>query len=70
VNHEWETPGWRLEALKELVIVLKQDLIESGFTDAYAFFGSDIPDGYIRRLMNWGARRMMLSCLHFLKDEV
>lgn len=70
MDRDYESPAWRMEALKILIREVKSDLIALGYTDAYAFFGEDVPRSYLRRLMNLGARKMIVTCLHFLKDEI
>lgn len=69
-DHEYETPAWRMEALKMLIKELRTDLLSSGYTDAYCFVASDVPKSYVRRLMQLGARKMVVTCLHFLKGEI
>jgi hypothetical protein len=69
-DHDWETPAWRLESLRQLLKVVKDDLVTLGYSDAYCFVADDVPSSYVKRLMRLGARKMMAVCLHFLEDEV
>lgn len=70
MDHSFETPAWRLEALKQLIQTVKADLIGLGYTDAYAFIGPDIPQSYVRRLMNMGCRKMIYTCLRVMKGDL
>ena len=70
IDHEWESPAWRLVALKELVEATKPKMEAQGFTDAYAFLGPDVPKSYLRRLMALGCRLMDWKCVHMLRGEV
>ena len=70
LDHEWESPATRLAAVKALVEATKPRLIADGYSDAYAFLGPDIPKSYLRRLMELGARKMIWTCVHFLRGEM
>jgi hypothetical protein len=66
----FETPAWRMIALELLIAELKKDVFALGYNDGYCFIADDVPKSYIRRLMNLGARKMVVTCLHFLKGEI
>ena len=70
LDHDWESPAWRLLALKELVKEMHNQLVAQGFDDAYAFVGPDVPKSYVRRLMDMGCRLMDWTCIHILRGEV
>lgn len=51
LDHEWETPAMRWEAIRVGVQEVRRRLTGRGFRAAYAYFGEGVPDGYVRRLV-------------------
>ena len=57
VDPSWESPGWRLAAIKALIEDMHRILPEEGFTDTY-MFEDELEKAWVRRLVSMGCRKM------------
>lgn len=58
VDPKWETPAWRLEAIRELIADMHRVLVTEGFTDTY-IFEDEQDKAWVRRLWKMGCRKML-----------
>lgn len=54
VDHEFDTPAYRLLGLAELIEAAKPVMTQLGYEDAVGTIGPDVPKSYLRRLARFG----------------
>ena len=54
IDHDFDSPGYRLLALGELIEESKPRMIALGYEDVIATIGPDVPRGYLKRLKRFG----------------
>jgi hypothetical protein len=65
IDHAWETPAMRWAMIERAYLEIRKRLKEKGYTMAYCFFADGVPNGYIRRLVDLGAERVIERCIRF-----
>lgn len=51
LDHEWETPGMRLEALKQLHVAVQRQLSQLGIVEVHAFVPPTVPKSFGKKLV-------------------
>lgn len=59
VDPTWETPRWRLEALKFIHEEMRVELKEKGITDVHCWIPPEIERAYSRRLLALGWQKQL-----------
>ena len=54
IDHEFDVPHFRLQALSELIDAAKPRLAGMGYTEAVGTVGPDVPRRYLKRLKDFG----------------
>lgn len=58
-NAEWRTPAWRMEALRQLHLVCKEDCLKKGVTDTACWMPPQIEKRFGRRLLKLGWQKQL-----------
>jgi hypothetical protein len=54
IDHEFDTPGFRLVCLRELIEAAKPVMVNLGYDDVFGTVAPDVPHGYLKRLKAFG----------------
>lgn len=70
IDHDWQTPAMRWSIIEQAYTEMRKRLRAKGYGSAYCFFADGVPNGYIRRLCEMGAERVIDRCVRFKAEEV